>query len=742
MVFAPDLELELRSSAGALVTDLPLARDITWSDVMSDVGDGSFTLPGDDPNGPSLVVGLEIWCFYRGTFAQHLLLQRPAGRSKHSAGEEAEQVWSISAPSVADELKWAKVTPFYDWDWTVEPPLPFVPKHRAYTFATPQYTIVDTGNPASWHQAVEGVGATELDTIRHVMIDYITIVDGVEYVESLPAPAPLEWVVPEAKWIWPQADTFVPGYAFFATTFTVTEEQTLTFDVTADNQYKMFIDGHAVLGNDETRGWQNFERYEEVFQPGTYTLRFVARNDPWAIPEANPAGLLYAVYAADNDGNVLDLIAWSSSATLSLGYPAEWPGMTAGQIISDLFYEAQQRGLLLGWTLDFSSTTDSDGDSFPPIPEFSVPVGSSLLDVLRDLVKQGWIDFRALPGRTLQVWNASSGYDSGISITVTGDVDTQQVESSDFEPISDVPLSALIINYDTGTTRIDDAAAAAAWGDREEWVTVNASTEAEAIRQGNDILAKNNQPHWSNVVGMRPTSDADAPYLGFQLGWQVDAPDILDGADVERRVVNIQMAQDENGAAEPILDLEKRVEPLEQPFNDLIEALGRGVVGSSVQRNTANVTGSSSTRTRASSHSPGLTPIFQGQTIRGQRKVYLPNIASGGGLAEMPPFSFGGLVRNQFSNPLRSGVYIPTDDINIGRIDWSLVEVDESGSGQGPIFKLMVEGVAEYTSTRCIAEDGGADVTISIATGDRVWVQVDDDGRGSAVGLTVMARLA
>lgn len=739
MVFDPDLELELRSKAGALITDLPLARDITWNDALSAVGDGSFTLPGDDPNGASLIVGREIWCFYRGTFAQHLLLQRPAARSKHAAGEESEQVWSVAALSVADELTYVKVTPFYDWDWTALPPLPFNPKHRPYTFATPQYVIVDSGNPAGWHQAVEGVGATELDTIRHVMIDYITVIGGIEYVESLEAPAPLEWKVPEAYWIWPQADTFVPGYAFFDDEFVVTEQQTVRFDVTADNEYTMFIDGHPILGNDETRGWQNFERYEEVFQPGTYSLRFVAKNDPWDVPEANPAGLLYAVYTADNDDNVTGLLAWSSSTTLSLGYPTEWPGMTAGQIISDLFYEAQQRGLLSGWTLDFSSTTDTDGDLFPPIPEFSVPIGSSYVDVLRDLVKQGWIDFRALPGRTLQVWNASDGYDSGIAITVTGNVGTQQVESSDFEPISDAPISALIINYDTGTTRIEDPAAAAAWGTREEWVSVSASTEEEAIRQGEDILAKNNEPHWSNVVQMRPTSDADAPYLGFQLGWQVDAPDITDGPDLPRRVVNIQMSQDENGNAVPILDLENRVEPPEQPFNDLIESLGRGVVGSSVQRNTAQVTGSSS-RTRTTSHSPGLTPIFQGQTIRGQRKVYLPeSVSAGGGLSELPPFSLGGLLRTQFSVKMRTTSYWVTDAVTISRIDATLIGLD---TGAGPVFRLIQDGsTVLYTSGNLTTNSVTAAVDIDVPADSLLHVELYDDGSGDAVGLTVHCRI-
>jgi len=56
--------------------------------------------------------------------------------------------------------------------------------------------------------------------------------------------------------------------------------------------------------------------------------------------------------------------------------------------------EAQARGELTGWTLDFDDTIDTDGNTWQVVPEFSCRVGDSLYQVL-DKLSGSWIDVAA-----------------------------------------------------------------------------------------------------------------------------------------------------------------------------------------------------------------------------------------------------------------------------------------------------------------------------------------------------------
>lgn len=751
VIYAPDLQMELRERDGTLVAALDVGTGITWDTADNDVGTGSVSVPGDEAVGLELTAGRDLWCYYRGLPAEHLVMVRGPARVLHSEDEEAGQKWAVTAPTVIEEWKYASVLPFRG---TTDGPI--MPQHRLWTFASPDYPF-GLGEHG-WGFAVQGLRADELDPFRNVLNEYITVhSDQEDDVEFLPYPAPRDWEVPQARWIWSQADTTVPGICFFRKTMTITETKTVTFDVTGDNYYTLYLDGNPLIGEDvDPWCWQKFKRHTvEDLPAGTYTLAAVVENVPGQ--GTNPAGFLFGAYVADNDGAPVEFLEWSNNTWLALGYPpdGQWPGWTAGYIIEDALDEFQAEGFLAAWTLAFTGTHDTNGVPWPFIPEFGLPVGSTGFDILRDLVRQGWIDFRPQPfTRTLQAFVQSDGFESGIELEVTADTETQNLQTDDFEPVDQVALSSLVAKWASGYVKATDPAAATAFGAKRGFMTVDANTEVEAQRKVDLALERNNAPHWSNVVSIRPTSDADAPYFSFITGWQVIAPDIYSTPQY-RRVVSITMAQNDEGVAAPIIDLERPVEA-EDPTVDLLETIGRGITGSGVIRNTGMSTSALATGRsgNASTFSPSTRPIYNPAPIEGTRKHVLPAAlvgGGGGGLSELHPFSFGGVIRVPFSGTaLETNMYLVRDAVEVTELAVTLLYLD---SGAGPAFEMVVNGSVAYTSPRIVDPSDVFAVSIAIPAGALVSLRVPAGftgapgggswaGDGFASGLTVVARLA
>lgn len=116
---------------------------------------------------------------------------------------------------------------------------------------------------------------------------------------------------------------------------------------------------------------------------------------------------------------------------------------------------------------------------------------------------------------------------------------------------------------------------------------------------------------------------------------------------------------------------------------------------------------------------------------------------SSGAVTEFPPFSLGGIVRNSFTGQqYASGRYVVRGSTRtITSIDVTLSDLDSAGVNSGPMFQVYRSGSIVYSSPRITANL----VTLTpspftLADGQVVWIQLNNQGNGDATNLTVTLR--
>lgn len=114
----------------------------------------------------------------------------------------------------------------------------------------------------------------------------------------------------------------------------------------------------------------------------------------------------------------------------------------------------------------------------------------------------------------------------------------------------------------------------------------------------------------------------------------------------------------------------------------------------------------------------------------------------GGGFVEIPAFSFGGVVRKAFNQNIFTGQWpCPIDGM---LIDFAAVTLAVlSSDNDGPTFEVYVNDVAVYQSPPIEQNYIELPVTpVQLSKDDLVHVEVNDEGDGNAIGLTVLLRSA
>lgn len=139
-------------------------------------------------------------------------------------------------------------------------------------------------------------------------------------------------------------------------------------------------------------------------------------------------------------------------------------------------------------------------------------------------------------------------------------------------------------------------------------------------------------------------------------------------------------------------------------------------------------------------YGPANRPIFDPAPVRGQKRIYRTG-GGAGGLAELPPFSFGGIIRNSFTaSNLRTNVYPVANEIQVDEV---VVTLTQLATGTGPTVRILKNGVVQFTSN---PTNAGVMTYTGLAfgsfeAGSLIHCDISDDGSGDAVGLTVMMRL-
>jgi hypothetical protein len=607
----PAVTAVLLDRVGAVVGSLDGYVSCEWQDVLNDDGSGTIVLPYGHPMIASATPGCQVRCSYYGLEAFTFVVPDGAEIEAVADGEESAQTVTLSGPGRAALLERAMI---YSPKGLAEA---FNAQHRLFSFASPDYPYIDGFASDSyvhteWHgrdnpDPITGVGTTRWMT----NIEYTTVLRGEDdVVENIWWPAPVEWPIPQANWIWGTFDSEIVGRNYFWRQFTINAEVNAGIFVTGDNGWTLYLDGLPILGEDRyDHTWAEFKVLETKLPAGTYTLAAVVENWPWPPQYDNPGAFMCGVVPLTSSGETfpiaevgLDIPPTPSEPTRSgknavdvanflitdgtwksLAYPLEEPGWSAGDIVRAMVAEAQARDALDSWLTAWNES-DSGGDEWPLMAMFSAPIGSSVRDLLRSLVDQGVVDWDVLPGdMVLRMFNQSpAGVNVGTAFAVTGDIATQEIVAQTFSPQNE-PVTRLLVKWSEGYFQVEAPAEAAVWGWQEGFVTIDAATQQEAERRANVLLEAIKEPRWSVVVTV-DALEANRPYYAYRKGDRITVPD-ENGAPKAYRVMSISVVADDYGKAGVVLELDSQLLTRFRDEDNLIRLLGTAVVGNTKVRN-------------------------------------------------------------------------------------------------------------------------------------------------------------
>lgn len=139
-------------------------------------------------------------------------------------------------------------------------------------------------------------------------------------------------------------------------------------------------------------------------------------------------------------------------------------------------------------------------------------------------------------------------------------------------------VNVLLVRWQGGWIETENAVSIAAHGRRESFITVGAITvREEADRIGDGLLALIGDPRVATTLGIEPSGAGDEPYVDFDLGDTITAPDENGGTSVQR-VVSMTVAEDDNGEVTYANELKATALIQEENFNRWLKLLLSGAL--------------------------------------------------------------------------------------------------------------------------------------------------------------------
>jgi hypothetical protein len=227
-------------------------------------------------------------------------------------------------------------------------------------------------------------------------------------------------------------------------------------------------------------------------------------------------------------------------------------GTRAGMLI-DLIAEAQARGALQNLGYDFTDTLDSDGNAWSDNDPLKWTVGTSLLDVARQISKIG-IDFDIVPdgvgGFVLSAFKNGKGSDKSETVYFRVGVNCEEVSS--LEAGGEI-RNALRVGYKSGYTAVSDSASITTYRRREKLLDARtAQTPAAALTYGSAELSMNKNPKTSITVKIYDGKGPRA-FVDYALGDSITLD--IKGVETTYRVRGMQLAWDGAKFADVVVDL-------------------------------------------------------------------------------------------------------------------------------------------------------------------------------------------
>lgn len=610
MSYPRTLTARLLNYNGTVVGGAPLANafNIEFYDEEDGPGHGTCSLALSEAGAAQLLPGRYVDCLIEGVSTFTFKIEGNPEYDIIQREEEQEQIIIVQGRGWGCIFDEATVYADYSQEFSLETPW------RIFSFASPDFL-----NAGSWGNAVEQAEYLEGVATANCYFHAQVAPDGLQY----PAPIGFPWCtnpfnlvdgVKTANYV----DTFwtrtpnqpsydSTGYYFFRTTFTLADFSPVTFTVTGDNFFTLFLEGVPILGESISTAdhwmWQGWKEHQMWLPAGTYTIAAAVYNISWldlgaGAPKVappcpaegfaggarynNPGGLLCALYIA-GDAVTAPTHILSSDASWKSHYEANtWPGWTPGQIIQQLIDEALARGAMTVYNSNtFSASLDSLSQAWRPLEPtvnradialFSVEVGKSVMQALMSMHEQGFIHWHVRPGTLiLDVYRGRLASSPSSSATLVHGVNLAALERNATAPYA----NALRVQWEGGTVTVQDAAAIAAHGTRvEDTLRSDAPSKAEATLQGETELLKRVQASYPAIVAaVEPTGASDCPYEAFETGDYVTVPAIGGGTEVVRCLA-IGCRQDELGYARWITELNARIDVPDRKTTQLLQQIG------------------------------------------------------------------------------------------------------------------------------------------------------------------------
>lgn len=245
-----------------------------------------------------------------------------------------------------------------------------------------------------------------------------------------------------------------------------------------------------------------------------------------------------------------DAIVWDDGTAATT---RELTGTRAGMLI-DLIVEAQARGALLNLNYDFTDTLDSNGNAWTDDETIKWNVGTSLLDVARQISSKIAIDFDIVPdgagGFTLSAYKNGKGTDKSETVYFRVGVNCEEVGS--LEAGGEI-RNALRVGYKFGYTAVSNSASVTTYRRREKLLDARAAQTTEAaLTYGAAELSNSKNPKKSITVKIYDGKGPRA-FVDYGLGDTITLD--VKGVETEYRVRGMQLSWDGKKYADVIVDL-------------------------------------------------------------------------------------------------------------------------------------------------------------------------------------------
>lgn len=510
----------------------------SFQKVHNDIGAGTFSIGNEDADvsllGGQKIVTYSVHDFQTNTYTTGLPTRYDG--DKHvvvSSSEEVGEMRTISGRSTLADFDKVLVHPSTGLNR-----VPFSDS-RTFGYQSPEY------NDSAWISASER-------NVQYGAADYGGL-----------GGFPFSWPHPATHWIASSATPVVDdplGTSFFRKTFTLATDEIISIYSTADDGFRLSLDGVEIMHqmdpekNSTAAGFTYAIRLN--LKAGTHTLAAEVENFTTAhVP--NLQLFICAVYrqVAFGSWNVEQLILESDSSWKCLHYPSVRPGMNPGEVMNQLMAEAQARSELVGWSISFSVTDDSASVAWANEVEWQFAVGSSLLEVLRQMSK-GFCDFKeSTTGLALHMFNPEGG--AADKSTTTKLQHSRDIIDGAFDPnVTDLSFSneystiinSLLVRWAYGYFEVEVPSSVTAYGKSQKPLSLpDIKDPQKALDQATNDLDALWERSQQTDVKFIARNTSSMPYKSYDTGDWISITSQTGGSFDSERIMSMTCVEDANG---------------------------------------------------------------------------------------------------------------------------------------------------------------------------------------------------